>query len=280
MALKKFKPYTSAIRYRTVLDTRDLDKTPAPRYLLEKLNYTAGRNSAGRVTMWHRGGRHKRQYRKIDFKRDKRGIPGVVAAIHYDPNRSARIALIKYADGEYRYILAPEGVAKGQEVHAGPDSPIRPGNALPLENIPTGSLIHNIEMQPGRGGQMVRSAGGFATLTGRDGDYMILKMPSGETRKVHRACYATVGALGNREHNQVSVGKAGRSRWLGKRPTVRGVAMNPVDHPLGGGEGKSSGGRHPVTPWGQPTRGYKTRKKNKTSNRFIVQRRINKRIGR
>lgn len=281
MAIKKFKPYTSSIRTKTVLDFSDLDHdVPAPKKLLETLNYRAGRNDQGRVTMWQRGGRHKRKYRKIDFKRNKRGVKGKVAALHYDPNRSAHIALIKYADGEYRYILAPDGLAKGADVLAGPEAPIRPGNALPMENIPVGTMVHNIEMEPGRGGQVARSAGVFATIAGSDGQYIILKMPSGETRRILRSCYATVGVVGNREHNLVKIGKAGRNRWKGKRPNVRGVVMNPVDHPLGGGEGRSSGGRHPVSPWGQPTRGYKTRKKNKPSDRFIIQRRINKRIGR
>ena len=280
MAIKKFKPYTNSIRFKTVLDFSELDNTQPPKTLIETVPYKAGRNSAGRITMWQRGGRHKRKYRTIDFKRNKLGVPGVVTALHYDPNRSCHIALVKYADGDYRYILAPEGVKKGAEIMAGPEAAIRNGNALPLENIPVGTMVHNIEMQPGRGGQMVRAAGGFATVAGTDGAYIILKLPSGETRKISRKCYATVGTVGNREHNQVKIGKAGRKRWMGKRPNVRGVVMNPVDHPLGGGEGKTSGGRHPVTPWGQPTRGYKTRKKNKQSDRFIVQRRINKRIGR
>lgn len=280
MAIKKFKPYTNSIRFKTVLDFSGLDDSAPPKTLIDTVKYSAGRNSAGRITMWQRGGRHKRKYRKIDFKRNKTGVPGTVAALHYDPNRSCHIALIKYKDGDYRYILAPEGLAKGAEVVAGPESPIKTGNALPLERVPVGTQVHNIEMQPGRGGQMVRSAGAFATVAGIDGTYIILKLPSGETRKISKKCMATVGAVGNREHNQVKIGKAGRKRWMGKRPNVRGVVMNPVDHPLGGGEGKSSGGRHPVTPWGQPTRGYKTRKKNKPSDRFIVQRRINKRIGR
>ncbi|MEQ9367101.1 MAG: 50S ribosomal protein L2 [Leptospirales bacterium] len=280
MAIKKFKPYTSTSRFKTVLDFSGLDKDAPPKTLIETIKYSAGRNNAGRITMWQRGGRHKRKYRTIDFKRNKIGVPGSVAAVHYDPNRSCFIALIKYADGDYRYILQPEGLAKGAQVVAGPESPIKTGNALPLESMPVGTQVHNIEMQPGRGGQMVRSAGAFATVAGVDGDYIILKLPSGETRKIGRRCYATVGAVGNREHNQVKIGKAGRKRWMGKRPNVRGVVMNPVDHPLGGGEGKSSGGRHPVSPWGQPARGYKTRKKNKPSDRFIVQRRINKRIGR
>ncbi len=280
MALKKFKPHTPTLRYKTVLDFSGLDKERPPKQLTESLNYTAGRNNAGRVSVWQRGGRHKRLYRKIDFKRDKIGVPGQVESLQYDPNRSANIALIKYVDGDQRFILAPDGLERGQQILSADDAPIRPGNSLPLANIPVGSSVHNIEMQPGRGGQMARSAGAFATIAGRDGDYMILKLPSGEMRRIHHRCRATIGIVGNREHNLVSLGKAGRKRWMGRRPHVRGVAMNPVDHPLGGGEGKSSGGRHPVSPWGQPTRGYKTRKKNKPSNNFIVQRRVNKRIGR
>jgi large subunit ribosomal protein L2 len=281
MAIKKFKPYTPTSRYKTVLDFSDLDKVRPAKHLVEYLPYRAGRSATtGRQTIWWRGGRHKRLYRRIDFKRDKVDVPGVVATIEYDPNRSARIALIKYADGEQRYILAPDGLERGQKLLSSDTAPIRPGNALPLEKIPVGTVVHNIEMQKGRGGQIARSAGSFATIAGRDGDYMILKMPSGELRRILKTCRATVGQVGNRERNLISLGKAGRKRWMGKRPHVRGVAMNPVDHPLGGGEGKSSGGRHPVTPWGQPTRGYKTRKKNKPSDRFIAQRRINKRIGR
>lgn len=281
MAIKKFKPYTPTSRYKTVLDFSDLDKVRPAKQLVEYLPYRAGRSaSTGRQTIWWRGGRHKRLYRRIDFKRDKVDVPGVVATIEYDPNRSARIALIKYADGEQRYILAPDGLERGQKLLSSDSAPIRPGNSLPLEKIPVGTVVHNIEMQKGRGGQIARSAGSFATIAGRDGDYMILKMPSGELRRILKTCRATVGQVGNRERNLISLGKAGRKRWMGKRPHVRGVAMNPVDHPLGGGEGKSSGGRHPVTPWGQPTRGYKTRKKNKPSDRFIAQRRINKRIGR
>ena len=279
MALKKFRPYTNSIRYKTVLDFSGLDDTPPPKRLLESLNYKAGRNSKGRVTTRFRGGRHKRKYRIIDFKRDKRGVPGVVEALHYDPNRTANIALIKYQDGDWRYILAPEGLEKGQTVIAALDAPIKPGNCLPLHRIPPGTVVHNVEMQPGRGGQMARSAGSQVTVAGQDGDYMILKPPSGETRKIHKECMATIGKVGNSERSLLSIGKAGRSRWLGRRPHVRGVVMNPVDHPHGGGEGKTSGGRHPVSPWGQPTKGYKTRKKNKPSDRFIVERRAKKRRG-
>ena len=280
MAIKKFRPYTPTRRYQSVLDFSKLDKEQAPKQLIDTVKYKAGRNSAGRVTMRHRGGRHKRKYRIIDFKRNKRDVPGLVYSIEYDPNRTANIALIKYADGEWRYILAPEGLQKGQEIMSGEKAQVKIGNALPLAKIPTGTVIHNIEMQPGRGAQMARTAGAQATISGGDGLYVIVKLPSGETRMVNRNCYATIGKVGNGELSLVSIGKAGRSRWMGKRPHVRGVVMNPVDHPHGGGEGKTSGGRHPVSPTGQPTKGYKTRKKNKASNRFIVQRRVNKRIGR
>ena len=280
MALKKFRPYTNSIRYKTVLDFSGLDKGPVPKGLVEVLNYKAGRNSAGRVTIRFRGGRHKRKYRIVDFKRNNTGVKGIVHSIQYDPNRTANIALIKYEDGDWRYILAPEGLQKEQEVVSAENAPIKTGNCLPLYKIPPGSIVHNVELQPGRGGQLARSAGGYITVAGRDGDYMILKMPSGETRKVYKTCMATMGKIGNSERSLLSIGKAGRTRWLGRRPHVRGVVMNPVDHPHGGGEGKSSGGRHPVSPWGQPAKGYKTRKKNKPSDRFIVQRRVNKRIGR
>jgi large subunit ribosomal protein L2 len=222
--------------------------------------------------MWWRGGGHKRLYRIIDFKRDKKNIPGKVATIEYDPNRSARIALITYADGEKRYILQPLGLKVGDSIVAGEAVDILPGNCLPLKNIPQGTMVHNVELKPGRGGQMARSAGAAVQVVAKEGDYVSVKMPSGEIRKVHQDCFATVGQVGNLDHENVSIGKAGRSRWLGKKPHVRGVAMNPVDHPLGGGEGKTSGGRHPVTPWGVPTKGYKTRNR-KPSDKFIVQRR-------
>jgi large subunit ribosomal protein L2 len=278
MGIKKFKPVTHTLRYKSVLDFKQLSKDEPYGPLLETLNYKAGRNNDGRISVRRKGGRHKRKYRIIDFKRNKTGVAGVVKSIQYDPNRSSNIALIKYPDGEYRYILAPEKLTIGQEILSGPGSPIRSGNSLPLREIPPGTNVHNIELQIGKGGQIARSAGNYASVAGSDGDYVILKMPSGELRKVHQNCQATVGVVGNGDHNLVVIGKAGRSRWLGRRPKVRGVVMNPVDHPHGGGEGKTSGGRHPVTPWGQPTRGYKTRKKHKTSNKFIVQRRINKRI--
>ena len=278
MPIKKFKPVTSTLRYKTVRDTSHLSDGPVPSKLIAKLNYKAGRNNAGRISSWQRGGRHKRRYRIIDFKRNKEGVPGEVLSFHYDPNRSADLALIKYLDGDYRFILSPEGLEIGQEIISADDAPIRPGNCLSLGSIPPGSVVHNVELQPGRGGQMVRTAGSYATVAGEDGAYAILKMPSGETRKINQNCRATIGSLSNREHNLVRLGKAGRARWLGRRPHTRGVAMNPVDHPLGGGEGKAGGGRHPCTPWGKPTKGYKTRKKKKNSDRFIVQRRINKRL--
>ncbi len=276
MAIKKFKPTTHTLRYKTVRDTKHLSNTPVPSSLIKGISYKAGRS--GSISSWQRGGRHKRRYRVIDFKRDKIGIQGVVVSLHYDPNRSADIALIKYRDGEYRFILAPLGVTVGHNIISDVVAPIKPGNCLSLENIPPGSIVHNIEMEPGKGAQIARSAGAYAILAGEDGPYSILKMPSGETRKINKVCKATIGQVGNKEHNLVSLGKAGRSRWLGRRPHTRGVVMNPVDHPLGGGEGKSSGGRHPCTPWGKPTKGWKTRKKNKSSNRFIIQSKVNKRI--
>ena len=231
----------------------------------------AGRDSHGRISVRHKGGGHKRRYRDIDFKRDKKDIPGIVASIEYDPNRSANIALIKYKDGEKRYIIAPKSLAVGATVVSGPNAPIETGNALPLENIPLGFTVYNIELTLGKGGQMVRSAGTGALIAAKEGDYVTLKLPSGETRMVFKKCYATIGTVGNEDHMNTTLGKAGRKRWLGVRPTVRGMAMNPVDHPHGGGEGRSKG-IHPVTPWGQPTKGFKTRKKHKPSSRFIVSR--------
>jgi len=233
---------------------------------------SGGRNNQGHLTSRHRGGGHKRQYRKIDFKRDKKDIPAKVSTIEYDPNRSARIALVTYADGEKRYILQPLGLKVGDSIVAGANADILPGNTLPLKNIPLGTLLHNVELKPGKGGQIARSAGSSVQLVAKEGEYASVKMPSGEVRHINMECTATIGQVGNVDHENVSIGKAGRSRWLGKRPHVRGVAMNPVDHPLGGGEGKTSGGRHPVTPWGQPTKGFKTRN-NKSTDKFIVQRR-------
>jgi large subunit ribosomal protein L2 len=276
MGIKKFKPITPTLRYRTVSDFSEITKKTPEKSLLDPLKKSGGRNNKGRITMRRRGGGHKRRYRVIDFKRKKLDVPSKVAAIEYDPNRSARIALLHYADGEKCYILAPNDLKVGDTVVAGPGADIRPGNALPLDKIPMGSMVHNIEMFPGRGGQMARSAGSYAQLMAKDGDMATLKLPSGEMRMVRRECYATMGQVGNLDHENVVWGKAGKTRWMGRRPKVRGVAMNPVDHPLGGGEGKSSGGRHPVTPWGKPTKGYKTRKKHKLSDKFIVRRRQKK----
>ncbi|UCG52254.1 MAG: 50S ribosomal protein L2 [Candidatus Latescibacterota bacterium] len=275
MAIRKFKPTTPTLRYRTVSDFSHLTKKKPEKSLLEPLKKSGGRNSKGRITMRRRGGGHKRMYRRIDFKRDKLNVPSKVAAIEYDPNRSANIALLHYSDGEKRYILSPVGLRIGDEVVAGDSADIKPGNALPLERIPLGTSVHNIELVHGRGGQIVRSAGGHAQIMAKEGKHVQLKLPSGEVRVVHKECFATVGQVGNIDHENVVSGKAGRSRWLGHRPKVRGVAMNPIDHPLGGGEGKSSGGRHPVTPWGKPTKGYKTRKK-KPSDKYIVRRRAKK----
>jgi large subunit ribosomal protein L2 len=271
MGIKKLTPTSPARRYQTYL-TRDEITAPKPhKPLLAPKKRISGRNNDGRITMRRRGGGSKRQYRAIDFKRNKLGIPAKVATIEYDPNRSAHIALLHYADGEKRYILAPVGLKVGQTILAGPEADIITGNALPLKNIPLGTTIHNIELRPGKGGQMARAAGASAQLVAKEGDFAQLRLPSGEIRKVNIECYATVGQIGNIEHSNVSLGKAGRTRWQGRRPKVRGVAMNPVDHPHGGGEGKTSGGRNPVTPWGQPTRGYKTRN-NKRTDKFIVRR--------
>jgi len=273
MALKDYNPTTPGLRYRTTLDYSDLDKKPAEKRLTKGSAFKAGRDSAGRISVRRKGGRHKRLYRTIDFRRDKTGVPGKVAAIEYDPNRSANVALVVYADGEKRYILAPKGLERGSTIVSGENAAPTVGNALPLEQIPLGTAVHNVELQLGRGGQMARSAGTGAVLVAKDKDYVTLKLPSGEMRMVFRRCMATIGVVGNEDHMNISLGKAGRSRHLGRRPKVRGVAMNPVDHPLGGGEGRSSGGRHPVSPWGQPTKGYKTRKKRKSSSKFIVKRR-------
>ena len=250
----------------------EITKTKPERKLIGKLKKSGGRNNLGRTTAFHRGGGHKRRYRIVDFKRDKWDVPAKVTAIEYDPNRSARLALLHYADGEKRYILAPHGLAVGDPVQTGRTAEIRPGNTLPLEVIPLGTIVHNIELKPGKGGQLVRSAGGGAQLMAREGKYAQLKLPSSETRRVLTTCLATVGQVGNLDHENLSIGKAGRSRWLGQRPNVRGVAMNPVDHPHGGGEGRTSGGRHPVTPWGVPTKGHKTRN-NRRTDKFIVKRR-------
>ena len=270
--IKTYNPTTPSNRFRTTLDTKDLSTDrPLKRLTRAKLRIS-GRNNKGHLTIRHRGGGHKRLYRVIDFRRDKREITAAVASLEYDPNRSAHIALLAYADGEKRYILAPDGLAVGSTVVASDSADILIGNALPLKNIPLGTMIHNIELKKGKGGQMARSAGTAAQLLAKEAGYAQIKMPSGETRMVHLDCYATIGQVGNLNYENVSIGKAGRSRWLGIRPTVRGVVMNPIDHPHGGGEGKTSGGRHPVSPWGQPTKGYKTRN-NKRTQRFIIKRR-------
>ena len=258
----------------TGLDFSEITKTTPEKSLVVSTSKTAGRNNQGKITVRHHGGGAKRKYRIIDFKRnDKDGIPATVAAIEYDPNRSANIALLFYADGEKRYILAPFKLAVGDVLMNGAEAEIKVGNCLPLQNIPVGTQVHNIELYPGKGGQLVRSAGAYAQLMAKEGKYALLRMPSGEVRKVLATCLATIGQVGNIQHENISLGKAGRNRWLGRRPKVRGVAMNPVDHPLGGGEGRSSGGRHPVSPWGMPTKGYKTRDKKKPSSRLIVKRR-------
>lgn len=274
MGIKKFKPTTNGRRNMTALDFAEITASRPEKSLTEKLSKKGGRNNQGRLTVRHQGGGHKRKYRIIDFKRNKDGIAGRVATIEYDPNRSANIALIHYIDGEKRYILAPKGLKVDMQVMAGPEADIKVGNALPLSNIPVGTLIHNIELKPGKGGQLVRAAGTSAQLLGKDGKYAIVRLQSGETRMILATCRATVGAVGNEEHELVNIGKAGRSRWLGKRPTVRGSVMNPVDHPHGGGEGRSPIGRKsPMSPWGKPTLGYKTRKKKNKSDKFIVRRR-------
>lgn len=272
MAIKTCTPTSAGRRWQTYDTFEGISKERPVRGLVEPLPKTGGRNSYGRVTSRHRGGGHKRLYRVIDFKRDKLEIPARVARIEYDPNRTTRIALLNYADGEKRYILAPAKLKVGDLVVSSPHADIKPGNTLPLANIPLGTHMHNLELQPGKGGQMVRSAGTYAQLMAKEGKYAQIKMPSGEVRKVLLTCKATIGQNGNLEQENITIGKAGRNRWLGKRPRVRGVAMNPVDHPHGGGEGKSSGGRHPVTPWGVPTKGYRTRK-NRASDRLIVKRR-------
>ena len=274
MAVKKFRPTTPTLRYKTVNSFEELTRSkPEKSLLAAAVGKSGGRNNQGRMTMRRRGGGHKRRYRVIDFKRTKLGVLGRVAAIEYDPNRSAFIALIVYADGDKRYILAPLGLKVGAEISAGPDAPIRVGNALPLANIPLGATVHNVELNPGHGGQLARSAGAEVQLLGRDGWRAQLRLPSGENREVPVQCMATLGQVGNIEHANIVIGKAGRSRWLGRRPKVRGVVMNPVDHPHGGGEGRSSGGRHPVTPWGKTTKGYKTRKRKNQSNQWIIRRR-------
>ncbi|BAB03856.1 50S ribosomal protein L2 [Halalkalibacterium halodurans] len=274
MAIKKYKPTSAGRRGMSTLDFAEITTDKPEKSLLAPLHKKGGRNNQGKMTVRHQGGGHKRQYRIIDFKRNKDGIPGRVATIEYDPNRSANIALINYVDGEKRYILAPKGLKVGMTIESGPEADIKVGNALPLKNIPVGTVIHNIELKPGKGGQLVRSAGAEAQLLGKEGDYVLVRLNSGETRYILATCRATIGQVGNLEHELVNIGKAGRSRWLGKRPTVRGSAMNPNDHPHGGGEGRAPIGRKsPMSPWGKPTLGYKTRKKNKASDKYIVRRR-------
>ncbi|MDD5198949.1 MAG: 50S ribosomal protein L2 [Terrimicrobiaceae bacterium] len=276
MGLKTFRPLTPSARFKTLPDFAEITKSKPEKSLLEPIKKSGGRNNNGRMTSRHRGGGHKRRYRVIDFKRTKRDVAAEVIAIEYDPNRTARLALLQYPDGEKTYILAPVGLSVGDKVSAGESVDAKVGNALPLKSIPLGIGVHNIEFVPGRGGQMVRTAGSQAILNSREGGYVFVKLASGEIRKINEACYATVGQVGNTDHIKISSGKAGRSRWLGKRPHVRGMAMNPVDHPMGGGEGKSKGGggrQHPQSPWGQLSKGFKTRRKHKGSDRFIVERR-------
>jgi len=275
MATKQVKPTSPGRRFQTYATFEEITETVPEKSLLKNLKKSGGRNANGRITSRHRGGGHKRHYRIIDFKRDKIGIPAKVATIEYDPNRSARIALLHYVDGEKRYILAPLNLNVGDEVMAGPEADIKPGNTLPLEKIPLGTHIHNIELRLGKGGQIVRSAGTYAQLMAKEDRYALVKLPSSEVRMVLLRCNATIGQVGNANHENIRLGKAGRKRWLGKRPSVRGVAMNPVDHPMGGGEGRSSGGRHPCTPWGMPTKGYRTRK-NKRTDKYIVKKRTKK----
>jgi large subunit ribosomal protein L2 len=272
MAVKAFKPTSPGRRFQTVSDFLEITTDKPEKKLLTTIKKTGGRNSYGRITARHIGGGHKRRYRIIDFKRDKRDIPARVASIEYDPNRSANIALLQYLDGEKRYITSPVDLKVGDELTSGENAEIKPGNALPIRKIPVGTIIHNVELKIGKGAQLIRSAGASGQLAAKENKYAHIKMPSGELRLVHIECYATIGQVGNSEHSRISIGKAGRKRWLGKRPKVRGVAMNPVDHPMGGGEGRSSGGRHPCTPWGKPTKGYRTRR-NKSTDKFIVRRR-------
>lgn len=273
MGIKKFKPTSPGVRFRMVSDFADITTDKPEKSLCKPLPQKGGRNTYGRITARHRGGRHKRLYRVIDFKRDKLGVPARVATIEYDPNRSARIALLHYTDGEKRYILAPVGLKVSDTVVASNKADVKPGNTMPMKYMPQGTVIHNIELKQGHGGQLVRAAGASAQLMAKEGKYVLVRLPSGELRRILSTCKATVGQVSNVEHSGISIGKAGRSRWLGRRPHTRGVAMNPIDHPMGGGEGKSSGGRHPCTPWGVPTKGKKTRKPKKPSTKFIVARR-------
>ena len=279
MAIRKLRPRTPATRYYSVSAFDDVTKTSPEKKLVRKLKKSGGRNNTGRITSRHRGGGHKRRYRLIDFKRRKHGIAGTVKSIEYDPNRSCRIALVAYADGEKVYILSPDGLKVGSSIEAGPEAEIQTGNALPLKNIPVGTFVHNVEMKPGKGGQIGRSAGNAVQLMAKEGKFVSVKLPSGEVRKIADVCYATIGTVGNTDHENLSYGKAGRSRWLGIRPQTRGMAMNPVDHPMGGGEGRSKSGggyQHPVSPWGKYAKGLKTRKKKNPSNKYIVKRRSRK----
>ena len=274
MPIKTFKPTSPGRRQMTVSTFEEITTSTPEKSLLAPLKKKAGRNNQGKITVRHHGGGHKRKYRIIDFKRNKDGIPGRVATIEYDPNRTANIALIHYVDGEKRYIIAPKGLKVGDTIMSGPGADIKVGNALPLENIPVGTIIHNIELKPGKGGQLVRAAGTEAQLLGKEGDYVVVRLSSGEMRKILKVCRATIGSVGNEDHELINLGKAGRARWLGKRPVVRGSVMNPVDHPHGGGEGKAPIGRKsPMSPWGKPTLGYKTRKKGKASDKYIIRRR-------
>ena len=273
MGIKKYKPTTNGRRGMSTLKNEELTKTTPTKSLLKKANKTGGRNNQGKLTVRHIGGGAKRKYRVIDFKRNKDGIPATVATIEYDPNRSARIALVVYKDGEKRYIVAPISLKVGDIIQSGEGADIKAGHAMALKDMPVGTVIHNVELRPGKGGQLARSAGSYAQLLAKEGEYCHVRLPSGEIRLVKAECKATIGQVSNTEHENLKIGKAGRKRWKGVRPTVRGVAMNPVDHPMGGGEGRTSGGRHPTTPWGKPTKGYKTRKKNKPSNKYIVSKR-------
>jgi large subunit ribosomal protein L2 len=275
MAIKTMKPTSPARRYQTYSTFEEITAVEPEKSLTKPVKRTGGRNNLGRLTSRHRGGGHKRKYRVVDFRREKTDIPAKVKTIEYDPNRSARIALVSYADGEKRYIVAPVDLKVGDPIITSASADIKPGNAMSLRNVPLGSHIHNIELRPGKGAQMVRSAGTYAQLMAKEGDYAQVRLPSGEVRKIFIECKATIGQVGNVTHEGISIGKAGRNRWLGKKPHVRGVAMNPVDHPMGGGEGKTSGGRHPCTPWGVPTKGYKTRK-NKTTDKYIIKKRDKK----
>lgn len=270
MGIKHYKPTTPSLRYRTGYTFEEITTDKPEKSLLKAKPKTAGRNYQGRITCRHRGGGHRRHYRIIDFKRDKFGIPAKVASIEYDPNRTARIALLHYVDGEKRYIIAPEGLKVGAKLMSGPDAEVALGNALPLERIPLGTTVHNIELKKGRGGQIARSAGAYAQVVAKEGDYVHVKMPSNDVHLIRKECLATIGQVGNLDHSLIKIGKAGRNRWLGKRPSVRGSAMNPVDHPMGGGEGKTHGGRHPVSPWGKLAKGGKTRRSRKYSDKYIV----------